>query len=60
MKKDKKVRVSGRVKILSGELPEFELSAFSGNAAEGIGKAPALDGSPDRDMWTRAKVIISG
>ena len=60
IKKDKKVRVSGRVKIVSGELPEFELSAFSENAVEDLNEAPVSGGSPDRDIWTQAKVSVKG
>ena len=59
IKKDKKVSLSGRVRIVSGELPEFELSAFSGNAADLI-EAPGSGGSIDRDIWTLAKVSIRG
>ncbi len=60
IKKDKKVSVSGQVRIVSGELPEFELSAFSGNAAEDLSEAPGSGGSIDRDIWTLAKVSIRG
>lgn len=60
IKKDKKVRVSGRVKIISGELPEFELRVFSGNTMRDLNEAPALYGSRDRGIWPGAKVSISG
>lgn len=60
IKKDKKIRVSGRVKIVKGELPEFELSVFPEDVVKDLGEAPASDGSPDCDIWTRAKVSIRG